>query len=204
MNDIFSSNKDPKDLQGMFTQHIDFNEVSTPVSLDPLPKHLQNVEDCHNYFRIWNQHYDRCEKEINNQHTKTLNLIHSLSQFFFFLLKYCKQEQENETKSNSLTNSWKGRDIKSRINKKIENVNSRSILKLWTGCWRIFHILWVTNIIPSELIEAKLMAKYFCNATENEYNILIQALLGDPKFPKFFNPKDKDVLILADIAEKLY
>ena len=48
------------------------------------------------------------------------------------------------------------------------------------------------------------MAKYFCNATENEYNILIQALLGDPNFPKFFNPKDKDVLILADIAEKLY
>ncbi|CAG8854519.1 40560_t:CDS:2, partial [Gigaspora margarita] len=31
--------------------------------------------------------------------------------------------------------------------------------------------------------------KYFCNATENEYNILIQALLGDSKFPNFFNPK---------------
>ncbi|CAG8850304.1 9823_t:CDS:1, partial [Racocetra persica] len=49
MNDIFSSNKDPKDLQGMFSQHIDFNEVST-VSLDPLPNNLQNVEDCHNYL----------------------------------------------------------------------------------------------------------------------------------------------------------
>ncbi|CAG8710609.1 1110_t:CDS:2 [Gigaspora margarita] len=86
--------------------------------------------------------------------------------------------------------------------KKIESVNTRSILELWTGCWRIFHILWVTNIIPSELIEAKLIAKYFCNATENKYNILIQALLGDSKFPKFFNPKGEDILILADIAEK--
>ncbi|CAG8736780.1 2881_t:CDS:2 [Dentiscutata erythropus] len=76
--------------------------------------------------------------------------------------------------------------------------------KIETGCWRIFHILWVTNIIPSELIEAKLIAKYFCNATETKYNILIQALLGDPKFAKFFNPKGEDVLILADIAEKLY
>ncbi|CAG8791987.1 26683_t:CDS:10, partial [Dentiscutata erythropus] len=39
---------------------------------------------------------------------------------------------------------------------------------------------------------------------ETEYNILIQALLGDPKFSKFSNPKGEDVLILADIAEKLY
>ncbi|CAG8791531.1 9927_t:CDS:1, partial [Racocetra persica] len=53
INDIFSSNKDPKDLQGIFSQHIDFNEVST-VSLDPLPNYLQNVKDCHNYLRIWN------------------------------------------------------------------------------------------------------------------------------------------------------
>ncbi|CAG8852892.1 10813_t:CDS:2, partial [Gigaspora margarita] len=39
--DIFSSNKDPKDLQGMFSQRIDFNEGSTSISLEPLPKHLQ-------------------------------------------------------------------------------------------------------------------------------------------------------------------
>ncbi|CAG8814006.1 17270_t:CDS:2, partial [Racocetra persica] len=83
INDIFSSNKDPKDLQGMFSQLIDFNEVST-VSLDPLPNHLQNIEDCHNYLRIWNQHYDRLLQ------TKT----------------------RNETKSNSLMDRWKGRDIK--------------------------------------------------------------------------------------------
>ncbi|CAG8778049.1 17203_t:CDS:2, partial [Cetraspora pellucida] len=85
INAIFSSNKDPTNLQEMFSQRIDFNKVSTPpVSLESLPKHLQNVEDCHNYLRIWNQHYDRCEKKINNQHTKALNLIYSLSQLFFF------------------------------------------------------------------------------------------------------------------------
>ncbi|CAG8852819.1 33748_t:CDS:2, partial [Gigaspora margarita] len=40
--DIFSSNKDPKDLQGMFSQRINFNEGSTSsISLEPLPKHLQ-------------------------------------------------------------------------------------------------------------------------------------------------------------------
>ncbi|CAG8693431.1 13451_t:CDS:10, partial [Gigaspora margarita] len=71
---------------------------STSISLEPLPKHLQVVADCHNYLRIWNLHYDQCEKEINYQHTKTLNLVYSLSQLFFFLLKYCKQEQENEIK----------------------------------------------------------------------------------------------------------
>ncbi|CAG8503102.1 2435_t:CDS:2 [Scutellospora calospora] len=40
MNDIFSSNKDLKDLQRIFLQHFNFNEVSTPV----LPI-LQDVED---------------------------------------------------------------------------------------------------------------------------------------------------------------
>ncbi|CAG8459961.1 18614_t:CDS:2 [Racocetra persica] len=52
INNIFSSNKDPTNLQGMFSQGIDFNEVPTPVSLESLPKHLQSVEDCHKYLRI--------------------------------------------------------------------------------------------------------------------------------------------------------
>ncbi|CAG8553526.1 5072_t:CDS:2 [Cetraspora pellucida] len=41
---------DPTNLQEMFLQHIDFNKVLTPVSLESsLPNHLQSVEDCHEY-----------------------------------------------------------------------------------------------------------------------------------------------------------
>ncbi|CAG8720318.1 21228_t:CDS:10, partial [Gigaspora margarita] len=151
--------EDPSNLFEMYSQPPEkyFEEVSTKISLNPLPSHIKDVNGCLNYLEIWDQHFNHCEKQ--------------------------------EESSKRTTNHWKGNNIKTRMYEKLGNKNKRGILMKWTACWRIHHILWVTNITPSELINVDLNATYFLTATNEEYNSLIKELIGNAEFPEFINPK---------------
>ncbi|CAG8750004.1 695_t:CDS:1, partial [Gigaspora margarita] len=121
--------KDPSKLFEMYSQPLEkyFDEVSTKILLNPLPSHIKDVNSCLNYFEIWDQHFNYCEKVIKNQQYKKIELIYSLSKLFFILLTLCSQEQQEES-SKKTTNHWKGNNIKSRMYKKLGNKNKRSIL----------------------------------------------------------------------------
>ncbi|CAG8667918.1 38129_t:CDS:10, partial [Gigaspora margarita] len=192
--------EDPNNLFEMYSQPPEkyFEEASTKISLNPLPSHIKDVNGCLNYLETWDQHFNHCEKVINNQQYKRIELIYSLSKLFFILLTLCSQEQQEES-SKKTTNHWKGNNIKTRMYEKLGNKNKRGILMKWTACWRIHHILWVTNITPSELINVDLNATYFLTATNEEYNFLIKELIGNAEFPEFTNTKDK----IADESDKL-
>ncbi|CAG8526916.1 12439_t:CDS:10, partial [Cetraspora pellucida] len=181
---------DPSNLFEMYSKPPDkyFEEVSTKISLNPLPSHIKDVNGCLNYLKIWDQHFNHCEKVINDQQYRRIELIYSLSELFFILLTLCSQEQQEES-SKKTTNHWKGNNIKTRMYEKLGNKNKRGILMKWTACWRIHHILWVTNITPRELINVDLNATYFLTATNEEYNFLIKELIGNAEFPDFTNPK---------------
>ncbi|CAG8722160.1 9039_t:CDS:1 [Gigaspora margarita] len=190
----------------MFSQHINkyFNEEASEASLEPepLPHIIENVQDCSKYLIIWDSHFNNCKRLIRKEDFKMLKLIYSLTEVFFIMLKICYQEQVKDTSSAKNTDTWKGRDIKSRMNKFWNIYSSRTMLKKWTSCWRLCHFLWVTNITPKEMVEAKLKADFFCNATEMEYNFLIKELLGQD-FPNFPNIKDKKILELVEIATNI-
>ncbi|CAG8787519.1 16944_t:CDS:1, partial [Racocetra fulgida] len=66
----------------------------TEISLNPLPSHIKDVNVCLNYLNIWDQHFNHCEKVINDQQYKRIELIYSLSELFFILLALCSQEQQ--------------------------------------------------------------------------------------------------------------
>lgn len=207
MSDNFASNTN--DLVGMCSQPIVkyFNEDSTLVLLEPLPNQMKDVDSCLKYLQLWEQHFEHYQKEITNQQYKMLKLIYSLSDFFFILLILCQQEQQEEMSPIALertTDNWKGNDLKARINKKFSNINSRSILRKWTACWKLHHFLWVTNVTLNEMIEVKLNAKYFLIASECEYNCLIKKLFRNPEFPEFHNIKGEKILELVNIAKNAY
>ncbi|CAG8540686.1 18160_t:CDS:2, partial [Racocetra persica] len=88
-------------------------------SLKPelLPMLMEDVNSCTSYLRIWDFYYNHCIREIGNQDYKMLKLICLLSEVFFNMLKICHQEQDNEKALEKNTGYWKGRDIKSRMNK---------------------------------------------------------------------------------------
>ncbi|CAG8507816.1 5078_t:CDS:10 [Cetraspora pellucida] len=207
MSNNFVSNTN--DLVGICSQPIViyFNEDSTQVLLEPLPKQMKDVGSCLNYLQSWEQHFEHCQKEIINQQYKMLKLIYSLSDFFFILLILCQQEQQEEMSPIALertTDNWKGNDLKARINKKFINIDSRSILRKWTACWKLHHFLWVTNVTSNEMIEVKLNAKYFFSASESEYNCLIKELFKNPEFSEFHNIKGEKILELVNIAKNAY
>ncbi|CAG8528702.1 33893_t:CDS:2 [Racocetra persica] len=160
----------------------------TKISLNPLLSNIKDVNGCLNYLNIWDQHFNQCEKVINDQQYRRIELIYSLSELFFILLALCSQEQQEES-SKKTTNHWKGNNIKTRMYEKLGNKNKHGILMKWTACWRIYHILWVTNITPRELINVDLNAIYFLTATNEEYNFLIKELIRNEEFPDFTNPK---------------
>ncbi|CAG8577917.1 23773_t:CDS:1 [Gigaspora margarita] len=74
-----------------------FEEVSTETSLNPLLSYIKDVNGCLNYFEIWGQQFNHCEKVIKNQQYKMIELIYSLSKLFFILLNFCSQEQQEES-----------------------------------------------------------------------------------------------------------
>ncbi|CAG8662161.1 13121_t:CDS:10, partial [Dentiscutata heterogama] len=115
-----------------------------------------------------------------------------------------QQKEMSQIALEKTTDYWKGHDLKARINKKFGNINSRSVLKKWTACWKLHHFLWVTNITPREMIEAKLNANYFLIASASEYNFLIKELVRNPEFPKFHNIKGENILELVNIAKNAY
>ena len=196
--------QDPTKISEMYSQPVNryFNEASiSSLEPEPLPVLMEDVNSCTAYLRIWDSHYNHCIREIGNQEYKMLKLIYSLSEVFFNMLKICHQEQDNEKALEKNTGYWKGRDIKSRMNK-LWDISSRSMLKKWTGCWRLCHFLWVTNVTPEEMVDVKLDANFFLHATENEYNFLIKKLLGE-EFPNFSNIKGEKILDLVNIAKKV-
>ncbi|RIB29406.1 putative molybdenum carrier-domain-containing protein [Gigaspora rosea] len=115
-----------------------------------------------------------------------------------------QQEEMSPITLEKTTDNWKGNDLKARINKKFGNINSHSILKEWTACWKLHHFLWVTNVIQNEMIEIKLNANYFLSASESEYNFLIKELLRNPEFSEFHNIKGENIFELVNIAKKAY
>jgi len=196
--------QDPTKISEMYSQPVNryFNEASiSSLEPEPLPVLMEDVNSCTAYLRIWDSHYNHCIREIGNQEYKMLKLIYSLSEVFFNMLKICHQEQDNEKALEKNTGYWKGRDIKSRMNK-LWDISSRSMLKKWTGCWRLCHFLWVMNVTPKEMVDVKLDANFFLHATENEYNFLIKKLLGE-EFPNFSNIKGEKILDLVNIVKNV-
>lgn len=203
MPESFAS-QDPSKIFEMFSQHINryFNKVSeVSIEPEPFPKIMEDVQSCSEYLKSWDLHYNYCNRLIEIQDFKKLELIYSLTEVFFKMLKICYQEQVKDI--SLVSDYWKGRDIKSRMNKFWNIYSSRTMLKKWTSCWRLCHFLWVTNITPEEMVEAKLKADFFRNATEMEYNFLIKELLGS-SFSNFSNIKGKAILDLVEIAKKIY
>ncbi|CAG8656516.1 9132_t:CDS:10, partial [Gigaspora rosea] len=200
----FCSGRSNQFIQNVYaTTQKYFKENPTEISLNPLPSHIKDVNGCLNYLNIWDQYFNHCEKVINDQQYKRIELIYSLSELFFILLALCSQEQHEES-SKKTTKHWKGNNIKTRMYEKLGNKNKRGILMKWTACWRIHHILWVTNITPRELINVDLNATYFLTATNEEYNFLIKELIGNEEFPDFINPKGENILDLVDFAKNIY
>ncbi|CAG8554304.1 24111_t:CDS:10, partial [Gigaspora margarita] len=199
------ASQDPSKIFEMFSQPIDrhFNEGVSEVSFEPepIPKIMEDVYSCSKYLKIWDSHFNNCKNLIGIQDYKMLRLTYSLTEVFFIMLKICNQEQVKDTSLAKNTNTWKGRDIKSRMNK-FWNINSRTMLKKWTSYWRLCHFLWVTNISPKEMVEVKLKADFFRNVTDMEYNFLIKELL-EQDFPNFSNIKDEKILDLIEIAKKI-
>ncbi|CAG8458414.1 26040_t:CDS:10 [Gigaspora margarita] len=190
-------NEDSSPINQYFKKEV--FEVSTEP--EPFPKIMEDVRSCSEYLKIWDLHYNNCNRLIEIQDLKKLELIYSLAKVFFTMIKICYQEQVKDMSLAKNTNTWKGRDIKSRMNK-FWNTNSRTMLIKWTSCWRLCHFLWVTNITPKEMVKVKLKADFFRNATESEYNFLIKELLGQG-FPNFSNIKDEKILDLVEIAKKI-
>ncbi|CAG8631686.1 15732_t:CDS:10 [Dentiscutata erythropus] len=180
-SNIFASNTN--NLAGVYSQPIEkyFNVDSTQVSLEPLLQQMKDIDSCVIYLNLWDNHYENCQKEITNQHYKMLKLVYSLSEVFFVLLIICQQEQQKEMSQIAL-------------DKTTDN---------WKACWRLHHFLYVTNVSPSEMIEVKLNAKFFFEASEKEYNFLIKELLKTPEFPEFYNPKGENILELVNIAKNI-
>jgi hypothetical protein len=195
---------DPGKIFEMFSQSINkYFKDSSEASLEPeqFPKIIEDIQGCTKYLAIWDSHFNNCKGLIEIQDYKMLKLVYSLTDVFFIMLKICYQEQVKDTSLAKNTNTWKGRDIKSRMNK-FWNIDSRTMLKKWTSCWRLCHFLWVTNITPEEMVKIKLKADFFRNATEMEYNFLIKELLGQD-FPNFSNIKDEKILDLVEIAKNI-
>lgn len=148
MSETFMS-QDPTKIFEMYSQPINRYFKETLISSlepEPLPTRMEDANCCTTYLRIWDLHYDHCIKETENQNYKMLKLIYSLSEVFFNMLKICHQEQDNEKALlEKNTGNWKGKNIKSRMNK-LWNINSRSILKKWRGCWRRIHNILVSVV----------------------------------------------------------
>ncbi|CAG8588513.1 15287_t:CDS:2 [Cetraspora pellucida] len=104
---------DPSNLFEMYSESFGkyFKENSTKISLNPLQNHIKDVNGCLNYLKIWDQHFNYCEKVINDQQYRRIELIYSLSKLFFILLTLCSQEQQKESSKKTM-NHWKRNNIK--------------------------------------------------------------------------------------------
>ncbi|CAG8574410.1 17132_t:CDS:2, partial [Cetraspora pellucida] len=111
---------DPGKIFKMFSQSINkYFKDSSEASLEPeqFPKIIEDIQGCTKYLAIWNSYFNNCKGLIEIQDYKMLKLVYSLTDVFFIMLKICYQEQVKDTSLAKNTNTWKGRDIKSRMNK---------------------------------------------------------------------------------------